>query len=62
MADDGKVTRVSQVKLSVPPDILEKGIKSIVWAGPVSCAYFYIFMPDFTYYMHTLCTMIDRVY
>eukprot|EP01036_Dinobryon_divergens_P023347 gene23347-31681_t len=34
VADDGKVTRVSQVKLSVPPDILEKGIKSIVWAGP----------------------------
>lgn len=34
VADDGKVSRVNQVKLSVPGDIAEKGIKSVVWAGP----------------------------
>lgn len=34
VADDGKVTRVMQVKLSIIGDVVEKGIRSICWAGP----------------------------
>lgn len=34
VSEDGRVSRVMQVKLSVPGDIAEKGIKSVVWAGP----------------------------
>ncbi len=34
VSDDGKVSRISQVKLSVAGDIVEKGLRSVVWAGP----------------------------
>ena len=34
VSDDGRVSRVAQVKLSVPQDVAVKGIQSIVWAGP----------------------------
>lgn len=34
VADDGKITRVMQVKLSVSSDLSERGIGSIAWAGP----------------------------
>lgn len=34
VADDGKVTRLVQVKLSVAGDVAEKGLKSVVWASP----------------------------
>lgn len=34
VAEDGRVSRVMQVKLSVARDVAESGIKSVVWAGP----------------------------
>eukprot|EP00606_Chrysophyceae_sp_TOSAG23-5_P000414 GSChrysophyteH2.ASY1.ANO1.1513.1 assembled CDS len=34
VADDGKVSRVMQVKLSVAGDVAEKGLKNVVWASP----------------------------
>lgn len=34
VSDDGRVSRVAQVKLSVPQDVAVKGIQSICWAGP----------------------------
>ena len=34
VAEDGKVTRVMQVKLSVAGDVAEKGLKSVIWASP----------------------------
>ncbi len=34
VAEDGKVSRVMQVKLSVPAEVMERGIRSVVWAGP----------------------------
>ena len=34
VGDDGKVSRVMQVKLSVAGDVAEKGLKSVVWASP----------------------------
>jgi intraflagellar transport protein 140 len=34
VSDDGRVSRVAQVKLSVPQDVAVKGIQSIVWSGP----------------------------
>jgi intraflagellar transport protein 140 len=34
VSDDGKVTRLMQVKLSISPDLMDKGLKSVVWAGP----------------------------
>jgi hypothetical protein len=35
VADDGRVTRLMQVKLSIPPDTApERGLRSVVWAGP----------------------------
>ena len=34
VAEDGRVSRVMQVKLSVARDVAEVGIKSVVWAGP----------------------------
>ncbi len=34
VTDDGRVSRVMQVKLSVSGDTVEKGIKYVVWAGP----------------------------
>ena len=34
VADDGKVSRLMQVKLSVAGDVSEKGLKSVAWAGP----------------------------
>lgn len=34
VGEDGKVTRVMQMKLSVAGDIGDKGLKYVVWAGP----------------------------
>ena len=34
VAEDGKATRVMQVKLSVAGDLAEKGLKSVIWASP----------------------------
>ena len=34
VADDGKVSRLSQFKLSVPNDLSDRGIRCTVWAGP----------------------------
>jgi intraflagellar transport protein 140 len=34
VSDDGKVSRVMQIKLSVSGDASDKGIKSLLWAGP----------------------------
>jgi hypothetical protein len=34
VSDDGRVSRVAQVKLSVPQDVAVKGIQSICWSGP----------------------------
>jgi intraflagellar transport protein 140 len=34
VADDGKVSRVMQVKLSVAGDVADKGLKNVVWASP----------------------------
>mmetsp|Transcript_11980 Transcript_11980/g.12338 ORF Transcript_11980/g.12338 Transcript_11980/m.12338 type:complete len:1226 (+) Transcript_11980:50-3727(+) len=34
VAEDGRVSRVMQVKLSVARDVADVGIKSVVWAGP----------------------------
>jgi intraflagellar transport protein 140 len=34
VAEDGRVTRVMQVKMSVAGDVAEKGLKSVVWASP----------------------------
>ena len=34
VAEDGKVTRVMQVKLSVAGDVAEKGLKHVIWASP----------------------------
>lgn len=34
VADDGRVSRVVQVKLSVAGDATEKGLKYVIWAGP----------------------------
>tara|TARA_B110000090_G_C13209757_1_gene380369 strand:- start:2 stop:145 length:144 start_codon:yes stop_codon:yes gene_type:complete len=34
VGDDGKVSRVMQVKLSVAGDVAEKGLKNVVWASP----------------------------
>jgi len=34
VAEDGRVTRVSQVKLGVSKDVADGGIRSCVWAGP----------------------------
>jgi len=34
VSDDGRVSRVAQVKLSVPQDVAVKGIQSIAWASP----------------------------
>lgn len=34
VAEDGKVTRVTQMKLSVAGDLAERGLKFVVWAGP----------------------------
>ncbi len=34
VAEDGKISRVQQVKLSVPGDVAIKGIRSVDWAGP----------------------------
>lgn len=34
VSDDGKVSRVMQVKLSISPDLSDRGLKSVVWAGP----------------------------
>ena len=33
VADDGKVTRVMQVKMSVAGDLSQTGLRSVVWAG-----------------------------
>lgn len=33
LSDDGRVAKGSQVKLSVPLDVADRGIQSIVWAG-----------------------------
>ena len=34
IGEDGKVTRVMQVKLSVAGDVAEKGLKNVTWASP----------------------------
>lgn len=34
VSDDGRVTKGSQFKLSVPSDISDRGIQSVVWASP----------------------------
>jgi intraflagellar transport protein 140 len=34
VSEDGRVTRVMQVKLSVAKDVADSGIRSVVWAGP----------------------------
>lgn len=34
VAEDGKVSRFQQVKLSIAGDVADKGIKSVVWASP----------------------------
>ncbi len=34
VADDGRVNRVMQVKLSVAGDVAEKGLKNVIWASP----------------------------
>ena len=34
VSEDGQVTRFQQVKLSVPGDVSERGIRSVAWAGP----------------------------
>eukprot|EP00605_Chrysophyceae_sp_TOSAG23-4_P001489 GSChrysophyteH1.ASY1.ANO1.1626.1 assembled CDS len=34
VSEDGKVSRVMQVKLSVAGDVEDKGLKSVVWASP----------------------------
>ena len=34
VADDGRVSRVMQVKMSVAGDVAEKGLKCVVWASP----------------------------
>lgn len=34
VSEDGRVTRVMQVKLSVAKDVADHGIRSVVWAGP----------------------------
>ena len=34
VAEDGKVTRVMQVKLSVAGDVAERGLKNVEWASP----------------------------
>jgi len=38
VADDGKVSRVMQVKISVSSDISDRGVKSVCWAGPGTLA------------------------
>jgi intraflagellar transport protein 140 len=34
VAEDGRVSRVMQVKMSVAGDVTEKGLKCVVWASP----------------------------
>jgi intraflagellar transport protein 140 len=34
VAEDGRVSRVMQVKMSVAGDVAEKGLKCVVWASP----------------------------
>lgn len=34
VSEDGRVTRMMQVKLSVAKDVADSGIRSVVWAGP----------------------------
>lgn len=34
VGEDGKVSRVMQMKLSVAGDVGDKGLRSVVWAGP----------------------------
>ena len=33
VGEDGKVSRLNQVKISVPKDVADNGLKSLVWAG-----------------------------
>eukprot|EP01038_Epipyxis_sp_PR26KG_P011964 gene11964-16014_t len=34
VSEDGRVSDVQDIKISVPGDIADRGIKSVVWAGP----------------------------
>jgi intraflagellar transport protein 140 len=34
VADDGRVSRVMQVKMSIAGDVDKKGLKSVIWASP----------------------------
>lgn len=34
VAEDGKITRIQQVKLSVAGDVVDRGLRSVVWCAP----------------------------